>query len=40
MPAETNEQGWILHSHGQGRKFGPLSEDELRNYFRAGMEKL
>jgi regulator of sirC expression with transglutaminase-like and TPR domain len=39
MPAETNEQGWILHSHGQGRKFGPLTEDELRNYFRAGMVK-
>jgi hypothetical protein len=39
MPAETNEQGWILHSHGQGRKFGPLTEDELRSYFRAGMVK-
>jgi len=39
MPAETNDQGWILHSHGQGRKFGPLTEDELRNYFRAGMVK-
>ena len=36
--AETDE-GWILHSLAQGRKFGPLGEDELRNYFRAGMVK-
>jgi Flp pilus assembly protein TadD len=39
MPAEDNSTGWILHSHGQGRKFGPLNEDELRSYFRAGMVK-
>jgi Flp pilus assembly protein TadD len=39
MPGETNDKGWILHSHGQGRRFGPLSEDELRGYFRAGMVK-
>jgi Flp pilus assembly protein TadD len=39
MPAEDNAMGWILHSHGQGRKFGPLTEDELRSYFRAGMVK-
>ena len=39
MPAEADPKGWILHSHGQGRRFGPLSEDELRNYFRAGMVK-
>jgi tetratricopeptide (TPR) repeat protein len=29
--------GWMLHS--DGRRFGPLSEDELRGYFRAGMVK-
>jgi len=29
--------GWFLHSGG--RRFGPLAEDELRNYFRAGMVK-
>ena len=39
MPGEVNDKGWILHSHGQGRRFGPLTEDELRNYFRAGMVK-
>jgi len=37
--AEAKQGGWVLHSHGQGRKFGPLSEDELRSYFRAGMVK-
>jgi tetratricopeptide (TPR) repeat protein len=31
------QAGWFLHSGG--RRFGPLSEDELRNYFRAGMVK-
>ena len=31
------QAGWFLHS--AGRRFGPLSEDELRNYFRAGMVK-
>ena len=39
MPAEGNEKGWVLHSHGQGRRFGPLTDDELRSYFRAGMVK-
>jgi Flp pilus assembly protein TadD len=39
MAAEDNAKGWFLHSHGQGRKFGPLTEDELRSYFRAGMVK-
>jgi len=39
MSAEEASKGWILHSYGQGRKFGPLSEDDLRNYFRAGMVK-
>jgi tetratricopeptide (TPR) repeat protein len=29
--------GWVLHS--AGRRFGPLGEDELRKYFRAGMVK-
>src|SRR5207342_2584997 len=33
--AEEASKGWILHS--KGRKFGPLTEDELRGYFRAGM---
>jgi tetratricopeptide (TPR) repeat protein len=37
--SEEPSKGWILHSHAQGRKFGPLTEDELRNYFRAGMVK-
>ena len=37
MPVEDPGKGWILHSGG--RKFGPLSEDELRGYFRAGMVK-
>src|SRR5687767_10723588 len=32
-----NDNGWYLHS--QGRRFGPLSEDDLRGYFRAGMVK-
>lgn len=35
MSAESSSGGWILHS--KGRKFGPLTEDELRGYFRAGM---
>jgi tetratricopeptide (TPR) repeat protein len=39
MAAEDNAKGWFLHSHAQGRKFGPLTEDELRSYFRAGMVK-
>jgi tetratricopeptide (TPR) repeat protein len=33
--SEEAPKGWILHS--KGRKFGPLTEDELRGYFRAGM---
>lgn len=39
MSTEPTSAGWILHSLAQGRRFGPLSEDELRNYFRAGMVK-
>ena len=39
MPADDSATGWYLHSHAQGRKFGPLDEDELRRYFRAGMVK-
>jgi tetratricopeptide (TPR) repeat protein len=35
--ASGEQAGWFLHSGG--RRFGPLSEDELRNYFRAGMVK-
>ena len=31
MAAEDNAKGWFLHSHGQARKFGPLTEDELRS---------
>jgi tetratricopeptide (TPR) repeat protein len=29
---------WYLHS--PGRRFGPLTEDEMRGYFRAGMVKI
>jgi hypothetical protein len=39
MSTEPTGAGWILHSLAQGRRFGPLTEDELRNYFRAGMVK-
>jgi Flp pilus assembly protein TadD len=35
--APVRNDAWILHS--QGRRFGPLTEDELRGYFRAGMVK-
>ena len=38
LSLSSGEQiGWILHS--AGRRFGPLTEDELRSYFRAGMVK-
>jgi cytochrome c-type biogenesis protein CcmH/NrfG len=37
--SQEPSKGWILHSQAQGRKFGPLTEEELRNYFRAGMVK-
>jgi cytochrome c-type biogenesis protein CcmH/NrfG len=37
MTSGEASQGWIVYSGG--RRFGPLSEDELRNYFRAGMVK-
>src|SRR5436190_19859213 len=39
MSSEEASKGWILHSLAQGRSFGPLTEDELRQYFRAGMVK-
>src|SRR6187402_2484103 len=39
MSNEGNDKGWILHSLAQARRFGPMSEDELRGYFRAGMVK-
>ena len=39
MSNEETSSGWVLHSLAQGRRFGPLSEDELRQYFRAGMVK-
>ena len=35
MASDQTNTGWYLHS--QGRRFGPLSEDDLRGYFRAGM---
>lgn len=35
--APVRNDAWILHS--QGRRFGPLTEDEMRGYFRAGMVK-
>jgi Flp pilus assembly protein TadD len=35
--APAANDAWYLHS--QGRRFGPLSEDEMRGYFRAGMVK-
>jgi Flp pilus assembly protein TadD len=38
-PGSTSDpvvnDAWYLHS--QGRRFGPLSEDEMRGHFRAGM---
>jgi cytochrome c-type biogenesis protein CcmH/NrfG len=37
MSDEAPSKGWILHS--AGRKFGPLTEDEMRGYFRAHMVK-
>jgi tetratricopeptide (TPR) repeat protein len=39
MSSEANEKGWILHSLAQSRRYGPMDEDELRGYFRAGMVK-
>jgi len=39
MSNEATDKGWILHSLAQARRFGPMSEDELRGYFRAGMVK-
>jgi len=39
MSTEGTSTGWILHSFAQGRRFGPMTEDELRQYFRAGMVK-
>ena len=39
MSSQANDQGWILHSLAQSRRFGPMTEDELRGYFRAGMVK-
>ena len=38
MSPDENNTGWYLHS--QGRRFGPLSEDDLRGYFRAGMVRV
>lgn len=38
MVTEQAHAGWYLHS--QGRRFGPLSEDDLRGYFRAGMVRV
>jgi hypothetical protein len=37
MSSDEKSDAWYLHS--QGRRYGPLSEDELRGYFRAGMVK-
>jgi tetratricopeptide (TPR) repeat protein len=37
MAAEDPSSDFYLHSHG--RRFGPLTQDELRGYFRAGMVK-
>ena len=37
MSAEEVTDSWYLHS--QGRRFGPLTEDEMRGYYRAGMVK-
>lgn len=38
MSSEEIIDSWYLHS--QGRRFGPLTEDELRGYYRAGMVKV
>ncbi|OGT60286.1 MAG: hypothetical protein A3E01_15755 [Gammaproteobacteria bacterium RIFCSPHIGHO2_12_FULL_63_22] len=38
MAADESNPGWFLHS--QGRRFGPLSDDEMRGYFRAGMVRM
>jgi hypothetical protein len=38
MSSEEVTDSWYLHS--QGRRFGPLTEDELRSYFGAGMVKV
>lgn len=35
--APVPNDAWYLH--GQGRRFGPLTEDDMRGYFRAGMVK-
>lgn len=37
MSSDQTSGSWYLHS--QGRRFGPLSEDEIRGYFHAGMVK-
>jgi len=37
MASDEASNSWFLHS--QGRRYGPLSEDEIRGYFRAGMVK-
>jgi len=38
MASDDINPAWYLHS--QGRRFGPLSEDEMRGYFRAGMVRM
>lgn len=38
MASDEINPAWYLHS--QGRRFGPLSEDEMRGYFRAGMVRM
>lgn len=38
MASDESNPAWYLHS--QGRRFGPLSEDEMRGYFRAGMVRM
>ena len=38
MASDQIKPAWYLHS--QGRRFGPLSEDEMRGYFRAGMVRM
>jgi|SRR5690349_20382524 len=35
QPRDTLPDGWYLN--GRGRSFGPLTEEELRGYFAAGM---
>ena len=38
MSSDESHPAWYLHS--QGRRFGPLSADEMRGYFRAGMVRI